>query len=173
MNIKELGKDLIGKGLPLLGNMLGGSLGQKGAEIVAGVLGCEPEPDTVADALYNNPDLYLQLQKYEMDHKEELERLQIQEAGMYLADRQSARSREIETTKATGQRDWFLYLLAGIFVIGFFVLMGILIFQPVNENTALTMVIGALVSGVSMVLSYFFGSSKGSNDKNIMIGKDK
>jgi len=171
MNWKDIGKTIAGKGLPVLGNLLGGSIGEKAGNIVAGILGCESDPETVSNALANNPELFLQLQKYEMDHKEELERLQIQEAGIYLADVQSARQREIEGVKATGKRDWFLYALAALFVIGFFVLMALLMFRPIEENTSLVMVIGALVSGVTMVLSYFFGSSKGSADKNAMMGR--
>jgi hypothetical protein len=139
---------------------------------VANILGCPADAGSIENCLANNPDKLVEIQKYEMDHIEELQRLDIQEAIAYLADRQNARLREIETTRATGKRDWFLYLLAGVFVCGFFILMGLLMFREVQENTVLTMVVGALVSGVSMVLSYFFGSSKGSNDKTLLMNKN-
>lgn len=170
MNWKDI-KGVIGKGVPLLGSLLAGSAGETAGSLIASALGCEADPDVVADTLKTDPDAYLKLQELEMNHKVELQKIQLQEAETYLADRQSARSREIETTKATGKRDWFMHALAGLFVAGFFVLMGILMFRPVQENTILTMVVGALVSGVSMVLSYFFGSSKGSNDKTALLGK--
>ena len=50
----------------------------------------------------------------------------------------------------------------------FFILVGIAIFMPDNikDSGALNQLFGAMVAGFSMVLSYFFGSSKGSADKN-------
>ena len=170
MNWKDI-KGVIGKSVPLLGSLLGGSAGETAGSLIASALGCEAEPDVIADQLASDPEAYLKLQELELSHKEELQKLQLQEAGMYLADRQSARSREIETTKATGKRDWSLYALAGLFIAGFFILMGFLIFRHIEESTVLTMVIGTLVSGVTMILQYFFGSSKSSSEKNSMLLK--
>ncbi len=41
--------------------------------------------------------------------------------------------------------------------------------NPINklkDNALIMMIVGALISGFTQVLSYFFGSSKGSSDKN-------
>lgn len=174
MNWKDIGKTIASEGLPILGGLLGGKIGEKAGNMIAGVLGCEPTPESVTSSLENNPELYVELRKYEMEHKKELQALQIQETGMYLADVQNARQREVEVTKATGKRDWFLYALAIVVVIGFFSLMILFIVQPPIETTALIMLIGNMSSMTTMVVAYFFGSSKGSADKNAaMISRGK
>lgn len=169
MNWKDIGKTVAGKGLPILGGLLGGKLGEKAGNLVAGVLGCEADAEAVSNALENNPELFLQLQKYEMDHKEALQALEIQEVGLYLADVQSARSREVEITKATGKRDWFLYALAGLVIACYFILIGVYFFFQPAETTMLVMLISNLANNATLVLAYFFGSSKGSGDKNVML----
>lgn len=73
------------------------------------------------------------------------------------------------------QKGLLMYSLAGAFVIGFFILLGILTFKEIpKENSGLlNMVIGALLGIVSTIVSYFFGSSKGSADKTSMISTNK
>jgi len=166
MNLKDIGKALAGKGLPILGSLLGGSIGEKAGNMIAGVLGCEPTPESISSTLENNPELYVDLKKYEMENKKDLQALQIQETGMYLADIQSARNRETEITKATGKRDWFLYGLAAAIIVGFFVLTAVFLIHPPKETTILIMLISNMAANTTLVLAYFFGSSKGSSDKN-------
>lgn len=61
--------------------------------------------------------------------------------------------------------------LAGIVITGIFILLGILIFKQIPEtnNDLLYMVVGALIVSFNTIISYFFGSSKSSADKNEMI----
>lgn len=89
----------------------------------------------------------------------------------YLEDRQSARQREMEIVKATGKKDWYLYALASVVVVGFFsvtvAMMTMVI--PASSQSIAYMLLGGLMSGFSMVLSYFFGSSLGSAQKNALL----
>lgn len=65
----------------------------------------------------------------------------------------------------------YMYALAAIFILGYFTLIGFILFRvvpPDNKEIAL-MLFGTLTAGVGMILSYFYGSSKGSDDKNEMI----
>lgn len=71
--------------------------------------------------------------------------------------------------KAT--KDKFQYWLAAFIVGGFFgVLLGLLTTSvPAENKDALNIALGSLVGGFSAVLGYFFGSSKGSSEKNDII----
>ena len=64
-------------------------------------------------------------------------------------------------------KEVFMYCLAAVIVIGIFILVGLLIFQemPTSNKELLILVIGNLMAAFISVISYFFGSSKGSADK--------
>lgn len=169
---KKLGKKLAGKGLPLLGKILGGpagaALGTAGA-LVASVLGEDQSDDPAAllQALEARPELIIELKKAEFSNSEALRRLALQQEQMYLEDVQSARKREVAMAEATGEKDSNLYVLAWTVVMGFFVMIGVMGFagDAFKENPALMMLIGALSAGFGSVLNYFFGSSSGSKAK--------
>ena len=64
-----------------------------------------------------------------------------------------------------------MYLLGALIVIAFFGTIYLLarIEMPISNKDLLLMVIGALVAKFSDVVNYFFGSSKGSSDKNELL----
>ena len=66
-----------------------------------------------------------------------------------------------------------MYSLAALIVLKIFVLVGLLIFQTMPEanKDLLILVIGNLMAAFISVISYFFGSSKGSSDKTEIINK--
>jgi uncharacterized BrkB/YihY/UPF0761 family membrane protein len=66
-----------------------------------------------------------------------------------------------------------MFILAGIIVVGFFVLMYILLYQHIpqeNINTA-NLAVGALIGSFTTIVGYFFGSSTGSAEKTQLLGK--
>lgn len=67
-----------------------------------------------------------------------------------------------------------MYILGGFIVAGFFALLGMLIYNPApSENSnLLNIVIGALIGAFMTVVGYYYGSSKGSADKNDLIRKN-
>ena len=165
MDWKELGKDIIQGGAPLLGGLLGGPGGAAAGALVASLFGADPDdPKDIAFKMSADPDAYVKLKEFELKNE-------VQITGMYLQDVQSARDREVEITKATGKRDVNLYVLAWVVVAGFFILTGILMFVNIPEGTSgvANLLFGALVAGFATVLNYFFGSSKGSADKNALL----
>jgi len=172
---KDIGKKVIGTGLPVIGNLLGGGAGEKVGNIVAGVLGVDPDPDTVLKRIEEDPGAAVKLQKYEYDHKEELESLELQETKAYLADRQSARARETAIVQATGKADKNVTGLAWLVVLGFMVMTGILMFKGIAPgSTGVEMMLfGTLSTGFGTVLGYFFGTSKSSKDKDHIIANGK
>jgi len=68
-------------------------------------------------------------------------------------------------------REIAMYILGGLIVAGFFVLLYILLFQKVPESNAdvLQISVGALIGAFTGVVSYFFGSSVGSKNKDEML----
>lgn len=73
-------------------------------------------------------------------------------------------------------KEIFQYVLAVIIVIVFMIII-LVVFKvalPTDNREIALLVIGALVSQFSNVVGYFFGSSKGSADKNkILADKNK
>ena len=66
-------------------------------------------------------------------------------------------------------KEIFIYSLAALFIVGFFILSYEL--KDVSDNTFINGVIETLKMDVILILGYFFGSSKGSSDKNEMLKK--
>lgn len=64
-----------------------------------------------------------------------------------------------------------MYTLAGIIVVGFFVLLYITIYKEIPEanKDILNIVVGALIGSFTAVVGYFFGSSAGSKEKTKML----
>lgn len=68
-------------------------------------------------------------------------------------------------------KDIYQYALGGVIVLGFFFLLGGLLYIPVpaaNEKS-FDIMLGILSAGVGAVIGYFYGSSKGSAEKNDII----
>ena len=68
-----------------------------------------------------------------------------------------------------------LYVLGALIVLGFFGLLGLMVFFEIPEKNEklLYMVVGALVSGFVAVFQYFYGSSKSSQDKTKILVEKK
>jgi len=179
MDWKGIGAKVM-KSAPLIGTVLGGPAGGALGSVVSMVgsaLGLEPDnttPDAVDILLTQNPDALLQLKQAEMANRVELQKLALQSDQMYLQDRASARQREVDVVKATGQKDVNLYVLAWTVVLGFFALCVVLMRYelPGGSNEVVFMLFGGLVAGFSTVLQYFFGSSKSSTDKTNLLARN-
>lgn len=69
-------------------------------------------------------------------------------------------------------KDWFQYGLAAILILGYFVVLWHLLSAaiPAENKDAVNILFGILSGAVGTVVGYFFGSSKGSSEKNDMLG---
>ena len=132
-------------------------------------LGSSAKPEEVLQAISVDPEIRLKAVIADNDFKAEMGRQEIEWLKAELADVQSARMRQVESEKATGRRDTNLYVLAWTIIVGFFGLMGILLFAVIPDDSTgvIFMLFGALAAGFGQVLQYFFGSSKGSADKSM------
>lgn len=152
-----------------LGGKLGGKNGEKVAEqvvdIASAVTGGGSAEDIVA-ALNANNEMRFKLQEKIMDHAMELER---------LAYGDTANARDMQKA-ALAQDDLFskrfVYYFASFWSVAAVVYIGLITFSTIPpENirfadTCLGFVLGTLVASI---IQYFFGSTKGSDNKNTTI----
>lgn len=77
--------------------------------------------------------------------------------------------------KLIDKKDLNLYILSWLVVIGFYSLVGVLMWKPIpkGSNEVLFILFGSLSSGFGTVLGYFFGGSKGSDEKTKLMSLGK
>ncbi len=163
----------------LLAKQLGITSGDATPEIIQKKLSSMPENELQLAAIKAEHDFSLQMRQQDSaDLKSVLQaiqetlREQNDQMGKYLGDTQNARNMAVEKTKATGKQDLNLYVLAYVIMGGFFgtviAIILLAIFAPSIklESPALNLLLGSLSTDAGMVVGYYFGSSKGSNEKN-------
>lgn len=100
MDWKSIGKDLVLKGLPLLGTALGGPGGGLVAGLVTEALGLDSgEPDAVVAAIQADPQAMINLKSLEYQHREKLAGLALDAAKL---ETESAMT-QIKSVNATMQ----------------------------------------------------------------------
>ena len=69
------------------------------------------------------------------------------------------------------KKNTFRYILAAVIIIGLIVVMGFMFSHNDDGkyNETISLCIGALIGAFTTVVSYEFGSSKGSADKDAML----
>ena len=139
----------------------------KALSSILGVKNPSPQPDelhaALTTAVSTDPALLSKLSQAQVDFQAEQMRLE-------FADMANARDRQVQHEKATGKSDVNLYMLAWLFVAGFFVsyiVLLILIFTnhfPATIPPAAIYLMGTLngtlTAGVGAVVQYFFGKTK-------------
>ena len=169
----------IGKIAPALGALLAiptGGASMAIGEAIAAVLGSDSTPEAVAAAVANNPDAALKLQAMENDHKQVMERLSLEKFQTEVADRGTARSREVEINK-TESSSWLSKNVSSLLAIGCLVLTFLMFYQVLYKTIdpakqeIVVYILGALSAISTQIISYYFGSSMGSKAKTEMFGK--
>lgn len=173
MDWKDL-KGIVTKAAPLIGNAIGGPAGGMVAGWIASELGEDVDPSdpvALANAINGDPNSLFKLKELEARNKEELQKIGLELFRSEVADKDSAREREKAYIAATGGRDYFLIVMAVMVTFGFFGILIGLLFLDIGKMSAaalsiLNIMIGVLGTNFNNIIGYFFGSSKGSNDKN-------
>lgn len=70
-------------------------------------------------------------------------------------------------------KDIYQYALAALIVLSFVAIVILVIITGSQDNAVMNTLTGALAAIVVMVAGYFFGSSKGSAEKNDIIANGK
>ena len=90
MNWKKVGKT-VGKIAPMLGTALGGPGGGAIGALVASALNVANDPDSIEEAVKNDPDAAVKLREVELQHKERLELIAFKTLSKELGDKANAR----------------------------------------------------------------------------------
>lgn len=181
MDWKELGAKIanyapalgatLGSVIPGAGTAVGGAVGLA-VQALAGLLGItsqNPTPAELGAAIgVVTPELALKLKVADQTFSLAMRNIEKEELQARLIDVQSARDKEKAVVASTGEKDTNLYVLAWVLVVGFFCLTATLMYipLPLDQSGVIFMLFGSLSTGFGNVISYFFGSSKGSAEKS-------
>ncbi|KKL97504.1 hypothetical protein LCGC14_1833850 [marine sediment metagenome] len=149
---------------PALATAVGGPAAGLAARAITTALGLADgaDEDEISDAIRNDPEALLKLKQAEYEFKLKCKEIGLELDKLRFSDTQGARQREIALKDRTPA------VLSGFLVIGFFViLVSLFIFDiPDGAKEILYIMIGALSTNFGQIYNYYFGSSKGSSDKN-------
>lgn len=185
MEWKEIGNSIVSMA-PALGGLLAPVTGGVSAGIGAGIavlgkafgLGENPSPEELKTAIAADKDASLKIMVAENEFKLRKRDQDIDEMKALLADTQSARTRQVESEKATGKVDGNLYAMAWLGVLGYLALIVYLIAYGLPKmSVELALMVGNLIGIVgakySSIFDYFFGASKSSVDKAAFMVKSE
>lgn len=166
-------KSIVGTVAPTIATALGGPLAGMATKAIAGALGLaeDTDADAVAAAVSNaTPDQLLALKQADQAFGVRMRELDIDLERIAAGDRDSARKREA----ATG--DWTPKVLAFVIIGGFFGVVAFVLGKGMTGmDAAAAAFAGTLVGYVSakaeQVVSYYFGSSSGSDKKNLLLAQ--
>lgn len=150
---------LVAGAAPAVATALGGPMAGKAVSMIAGMLGVEDNVESVTKAIQADPSLALKLRE-----------LDLKELELQNADRDSARKREIEVAKSDVH--FITKNITSILAIGTLastMMMTALVFFvsfPASQENIIIFALGFLTSAATQVLSYYFGSSSGSKEKD-------
>lgn len=153
----------------MLGTALGGPFGGIAAGFIAEKLGLEGKTvDAVTKALGDSKmtaDQVSAIRLAEIDFTKFLAQNEITKDQLDTQNTDSARAMQIAVKSNTPD------ILAVIIVTGFFgiliaMMMGML---TVSDQQALLILLGSLSAGFGAVLNFFFGSSRGSQNKDVLL----
>lgn len=153
---------------PTIATALGGPLAGMAVSALAKAIGVDP--DKVNDLISDNKltaEQVAQIKIAEIELQKQAQELGLNFEKLAVEDRRSARDMQATT------RSWVPPLLAASVTIGFFAILGGMMFgkMSVADNTALTMMLGSLGTAWTGIIAYYFGSSAGSQAKTEMLSK--
>ena len=153
------------KGLaPAVATVVGGPLGGLAITALASKFGVADDVAAVAKAIAGDPDAAAKLAE-----------IDLKQFQAESADRDSARQRESAVAAAGGSQ--LAQLVVPILALGTvsltFVFIGILLFKVIDtaQQQLVIFALGYATAAAQQVLSYYFGSSKSSQDKTSALQK--
>ncbi len=163
-------KKIVGAVAPFLGTMLGGPMGGMAATAIKKVLlGDENATDeALENSLLNaSPSALVKIKQLNTTFKREMALIGLSEHKVAALDRDSAREREVKI------QDSIPAILSILLTVGFFVAFGATLFVPLPEanRSIIDIMIGSLGTAWVSAITYYFGSSHGSQIKTMLLGK--
>jgi len=149
---------------PALATVVAGPLGGMAVKAIAEKMGVEDTVEAVTQALQADPEAATKLAE-----------IDLAQFKAEAADRDSARVREVGLAAAGGSR--VAQLVMPILAVGTvaltYLFVGILLFKvvPTEQQQLIIFALGFMTASAQQVLSYYFGSSKSSQDKTVALAK--
>ena len=149
---------------PALATVVAGPMGGAAISMIASKLGVEDTVASVAKAIAGDPDAALKLAE-----------IDLAQFRAEVADRDSARQREVGMAQAGAGK--FMQavvpsLAIGTVLLTFAFIAALLFLKIANEQQQLVIfALGFATNSAQQVLSYYFGSSKSSQDKTAAMAK--
>ena len=145
---------------PTLATAVAGPLGGAAVTALANKLGVSDSVDAVAKAISGDPAAAQKIAELELEY-----------AKLNTQDRDSARKAyaAIATSENATKLDKLVVPILALGVVGLaFLLIGVLMFvdTPNDQQQLVIFALGFITSAAGQVLSFYFGSSQGSKDKN-------
>ena len=163
MNFGQQALQVLRTVAPTVALAVGGPFGPLAATAISAALGTSPGDSKAAESalMAANPDQLLALKKAEMDFQSQMKQLEINEQALVFADDANAREREQVV------KDFTPRILAYFVTLGFFGILGWLLYEgkPPGGDVIMVM-LGALGTSWTGIISYYFGSSAGSASKD-------
>jgi len=152
---------------PTIATAMGGPLAGMAVSVISKAIGVDP--DKVGDMISNNKltaEQIAQVKIAEIELQKQAQELGLNFEKLEVEDRKSARDMQAAT------RSLMPPLLAGSVTIGFFGIMGMMFNGQVDSsNPAILMMLGSLGTAWTGIISYYFGSSAGSQAKTDLLSK--
>lgn len=155
---------LLKNAAPALATIVTGPLGGLAVKAIAEKLGVEDTVDAVTQAIQADPDAAAKLAEIDLKQFE-----------LESKDRDSARDREVGLAAAGGSK--FAQMVMPILAVGTvaltYMFVGVLLFKivPTEQQQLIIFALGFMTASAQQVLSYYFGSSKSSQDKTVALTK--
>jgi hypothetical protein len=159
-------KSIVQTVAPTLATALGGPLaGTAVSALAAKLLGKPdaPQEEVAAAVLAASPADLVKLKEAELDYQKSLNDAGIKLEEIAAADRANARDREIRTGDTWTPRVLAALVVCGWLAVQYFLLRNIV---PQEMRELVARILGTLDSALMLVLSFFFGSSASSRQKD-------
>lgn len=160
-------KQFIGSVAPTLATALGGPMAGMATSAIAEALGVGNSEAEISKTLATaNPEILVKLKEIDKEFDVKMKELDIDLEEIRYKDRDSAR--KLFSVDKRPQ-----IILSVLFILGYFVVFGVLlaggIIIPDNLKEVIFVLVGLLSREIPTIMQFWFGSSTGSKDKTILM----
>jgi len=153
---------------PTIATCLGGPLAGMAVSAVAKAIGCEPdEVQSIISSGKLTSEQVASIQLAELELKKQAQSMNLDFAKLVAEDKKSARDMQIAT------KSWIPPLMALGVTCGFFGILFGLMYGQIQHAPQIDIMLGSLGTAWTGIISFYFGSSAGSQAKTELLAKSE
>lgn len=175
-------KEIVGQVAPVLGTALGGPFAGTAVKFLTDAFLDDDEQAELADPNKNitaeqllsqhltsaGPETLVLLKELDLEFEVQMAEIGLQKEQLRAKDREDARSLAENTTL------WPQIILAAVFILGYFSMLGYLLYSAVEGGLeqlpqSVLILLGVMTGAIPQILNFFYGTTKGSSDKNKLV----